>query len=146
MEISSIAFTNQELIPAKYTCDGNNISPPLSWRDVPADTKSFVLIMDDPDAPMGTWAHWLVYNLPADIRNLPENIQILPTGAKYGLNSWHKLGYGGPCPPSGRHRYLFKLYALDTTLDLKGDVTSNVLQKVMQEHVLAEAQLLGLYR
>lgn len=146
MEILSTAFANNGTIPARYTCDGQNISPDLYWRNVPPQAKSLVLICDDPDAPSETWVHWIVYNIPPTVLAFEEDIQKLPLGAKDGLNSWPKIGYGGPCPPNGKHRYFFKLYALDTILDLKGEVTSKILQKAMTNHILATATLMGTYR
>ncbi|MCX7817119.1 MAG: YbhB/YbcL family Raf kinase inhibitor-like protein [Syntrophales bacterium] len=149
MYLRSTAFKHGDLIPPKYTCDGENISPPLEWGNIPANTKSFVLICDDPDAPKGTWVHWVVYNIPANVRKLEENIparNVLPvTGAKHGLNSWAKIGYGGPCPPSGTHRYFFKIYALDAVLDLGPGATKNDVLQSMKGKVLSEAILMGRY-
>lgn len=116
--LESSAFNNGGSIPSKYTCDDDDISPPLSWRDAPTDTKSFVLIVDDPDAPVGTWDHWLLYNIPAATHELAENLTSAPDGAHGGKNSWGKTTYGGPCPPDREHRYFFKLYALDSKLNL----------------------------
>jgi len=148
-QLTSPAFQPGESIDSKYTCDGQDISPPLSWTAPPAGTKSLALIMDDPDAPMGTWVHWVIYNIPAGESSLPEAVpadQELPNGARQGLNSWPKYGYGGPCPPSGQHRYFFKLYALDAVLDLPARVTKERLLQAMEGHVLGRAELMGLYR
>ena len=146
MKITSKAFTDGGNIPSKYTCDGENISPPISWGDAPNNAKSFALIYDDPDAPGGTWDHWILYNIPAETSSLPENAISLPKGTRIGLNSWPKTEYGGPCPPSGTHRYIFHLYTLDTTLDLPEEVTSETLRKEMEGHILATATLTGLYQ
>lgn len=149
MEIKSTAFKEGGMIPAKYTCDGVNVSPPLSWSNFPKETKSFSLICDDPDAPMGTWVHWVIYDMPVGITQLPENIasqRELARGGKQGANDFRKIGYGGPCPPGGEHRYYFKLYALDGTTDLKPGATKEQLLKAMQGHILAEAQLVGKYK
>ena len=149
LTISSAAFNEGERIPDKYTCEGEDISPQLTWRDAPEGTKSFSLICDDPDAPMGTWDHWLIYNIRADSEGLSEAVptdESLTDGSKQGLNSWEKKSYGGPCPPPGDpHRYFFKLYALDTMLTLTGDVNKSTLENAMQEHILAEAQLMGTF-
>lgn len=149
MNITSPAFTEGGMIPAKYTCDGKDISPPLEWKNAPAGTKSFALISDDPDAPMGTWVHWVIYNIPADVTKLDEGVQPekeFKNRMRQGSNSWPRIGYGGPCPPSGTHRYFFKLYALDTLLDLKPGATKEQLLQAMKGHTLAEAQLMGKYR
>ena len=149
LSISSSAFNEGDRIPDKYTCEGEDISPQLSWSDTPEGTKSFTLICDDPDAPMGTWDHWLIYNIPADSEGLSEAVptdESLTDGSKQGLNSWEKKSYGGPCPPPGDpHRYFFKLYALDTMLTLTGDADKSTLENAMQEHILAEAQLMGTF-
>lgn len=147
-ELTSSAFAAGEAIPRKYTCDGDDISPPLAWGDPPAGTQSFALISDDPDAPVGTWVHWVLFNLPADARALPEAVPAdadLADGSRHGNSSWRRPGYGGPCPPSGTHRYFFKLYALDTVLDLKAGASKDELLKAMEVHVLAEAELMGTY-
>ncbi|MCK4326906.1 MAG: YbhB/YbcL family Raf kinase inhibitor-like protein [Candidatus Diapherotrites archaeon] len=141
MKITSTAFRDMQPIPAKYTCDGNDMSPPLDVSGAPEGTKSLALIVDDPDAPVGVWVHWVVWNLPA--ASIPENS--LPAGALQGMNSFSKLDYGGPCPPSGRHRYFFKLYALDTKLDLEDGSSEKDLEMAMNGHILAEAQLIGTY-
>ena len=147
----SSAFTDKGVIPPRYTCEGEDISPPLAWSGAPEATKSFALIVDDPDAPdpqapKMTWVHWVLYNLPPATKGLEENISRLPEGTGEGLNDWKRTGYGGPCPPIGSHRYFFKLYALDTMLDLHGTVTKTRLEKAMQGHILTQATLLGTYR
>ena len=123
ISITSAAFSEGQPIPQKYSCEGSDISPPLAWTNRPANIKSYALIMDDPDAPMGTWVHWVLYDLPPDATGLPEDVaktQTISNGAKQGMNTWPRLGYGGPCPPPGKpHRYFFKLYALDAMLNLK---------------------------
>jgi Raf kinase inhibitor-like YbhB/YbcL family protein len=143
-EITSPAFAAGETIPVKYTCDGNDISPPLQWSEPPANTQSLALVVDDPDAPVGTWDQWILFNLPADARELPEQATP-PGGAQDGHNSWGRTGYGGPCPPGGTHRYFFKLYALDIMLDLPAGATKNTLQTAMEGHILAQAELMGRY-
>jgi Raf kinase inhibitor-like YbhB/YbcL family protein len=149
MEIKSSAFGSGEMIAAKYTCDGANFSPPLEWAGSPAGTRSFALICDDPDAPMGTWVHWVIYDIPPTATMLAEGItrqKDLPGGGTQGINDFRKVGYGGPCPPGGTHRYFFKLYALDTMLGLKPGITKDQLLKAMRGHILAEAQIMGTYR
>ncbi len=146
--LTSAAFSHGAMIPKRYTCDGEDISPPLSWSEPPEKTQSFALIMDDPDAPMGTWVHWVIYNIPATARSLPEGVPAdgdLPDGSRHGRNSWRRLGYGGPCPPSGTHRYFFKLYALDTVLPLAAGATKEELLKAMEGHIVAQAELMGRY-
>jgi Raf kinase inhibitor-like YbhB/YbcL family protein len=148
IKIKSPAFVPGGKIPAKYTCDGMDISPPLTWTSGPEGTKTFALICDDPDAPMGTWVHWVLFNLPADITEFRENVppeREFENGAKQGINDFRKIGYGGPCPPSGVHRYFFKLYALDTEIYLEAGATKAKLLKAMEGHVLAEGQLMGRY-
>ena len=145
MTIQSNAFKEGELIPQKFTCDGQDISPALNWQDAPPNTATFALIFDDPDAPMGTWDHWILYNLPASTTALPENIRTLPSGTLEGLNSWAKRGYGGPCPPDKLHRYYFKLYALDKPLNLPPGVSKKELEEAMQPHLLEKAVLMGTY-
>lgn len=148
MTLTSSAFVHGAMIPKQYTCDGQDVSPPLSWSDPPEKTRSFALIMDDPDAPMGTWVHWVIYNIPATARALPEGVSKdadLPDGSRQGRNSWRRIGYGGPCPPSGTHRYFFKLYALDTVLALASGATKEELLKAMEKHILAQAELMGRY-
>ncbi|WKZ18398.1 MAG: YbhB/YbcL family Raf kinase inhibitor-like protein [Candidatus Jettenia sp. CY-1] len=149
IEIKSPAFEEGGMIPQKYTCDGEDISPPLSWNSVPNGTKSLALICDDPDAPMGTWVHWVLFNLPANIQGLLENRphqKTLENGAKQGITDFKKIGYGGPCPPSGTHRYYFKLYALDTEINLDAGITKQQLLKAMEGHIIAEGQLMGKYK
>ena len=149
IKIESSAFKEGGMIPTKYTCDGINVSPPLKWGPEPEGTKSFALIADDPDAPVGTWVHWVIFNLPAETTELDEAIPAQKTvanGAKQGTNDSRKIGYGGPCPPSGTHRYYFKIYALDSPLDLDAGATKEQLLKAMEGHILAEGQLMGRYR
>ena len=151
--LDSASFPVNGEIPSRYTCNGQNISPQLGWRGPPANTRSLVLIVDDPDAPdpaapRMTWVHWVLYNLPASATGLAEGLAItdLPPGARQGLNDWQRTGYGGPCPPIGRHRYVHKLFALDVILpDLK-QPTKAALEKAMQGHVLARAELVGYYQ
>jgi Raf kinase inhibitor-like YbhB/YbcL family protein len=143
MKITSPAFSNNEKIPKKYTCDGEDVNPPLEFHDIPSNTKSLALIVDDPDAPMGTWVHWVLFNIPPTCKKIDENS--IPNGACEVLNDFRKHNYGGPCPPSGIHRYFFKLYALDCELNLKGTITKRDLEKAMQGHIIAKAELIGLY-
>jgi hypothetical protein len=157
MQLTSPAFEPNQLIPPQYTCDGEDISPPLNWDEPPAGTKSLTLICDDPDAPRKTWVHWVVYNLPPTTRSLAENIspsdRLAPrlrqdrnlAGGFQGLNDFQKLQYGGPCPPGGTHRYFFKLYALDTMLNLESGATKAQVEAAMAGHILAQAELIGLY-
>jgi len=142
--LESKAFGNGEPIPRRFTCDGADVSPPLSWREAPAGVVTFALVMDDPDAPAGTWVHWVLFNLPASETALGEG-RPLARGAVQGTNSWDRRGYGGPCPPSGTHRYFFKLYALDGPLDLGGDATAEAVTEAMRGRVLAESVLMGRY-
>jgi len=149
IEIKSSAFEEGGMIPKKYTCDGADVSPPLSWTSVPEGTKTIALICDDPDAPMGTWVHWVLFNLPADVKELPESVpseKNLDNGAMQGTNDFGNIGYGGPCPPGGTHRYYFKFYALDTEVNLQGGATKKELLKAMEGHILAEGQLMGRYK
>ena len=149
MEIKSTAFQNGAMIPVKHTCDGINVSPPLEWSDAPTGAKYFALICDDPDAPMGIWVHWVIYDIPAGTTTLQDKVppqKELGNGAKQGTNDFRKIGYGGPCPPSGEHRYFFKLYALDGPTGLKPGATKARLLEAMKGHVIAEAQLMGIYR
>ncbi|WP_456443630.1 YbhB/YbcL family Raf kinase inhibitor-like protein [Caldithrix abyssi] len=148
MKLISSAFEEGGMIPSIYTCDGQDVSPPLRWSDVPQETRSFALICDDPDAPMGTWVHWVIYNIPDTTRSLPEAIpssERLDNGTLQGKNDFKRYGYGGPCPPGGTHRYFFKLYALDTKLDLPAGATKAQLLKAMNGHIVGEAQLMGKY-
>ncbi len=151
--LTSAAFHHNGPIPARYTCQGQDLSPPLAWSGAPPGTKSFALIVDDPDAPdpaapRMTWVHWVLYNLPADATGLPEGVTAarLPAGALEGSNDWRRTGYGGPCPPIGRHRYFHKLYALDTVLPDLHHPTKAALEKRMQGHILASAELVGTYQ
>ncbi|MEJ5210700.1 MAG: YbhB/YbcL family Raf kinase inhibitor-like protein [Burkholderiales bacterium] len=149
MKLTSPAFANGGEIPAAYTCDGRDVSPPLAWSEVPAGTHSLVLIVDDPDAPdpaapRMVWVHWVLYNLPPAIMELPEGAAV-PAGASAGINDFRRTRYGGPCPPIGRHRYFFKLYALDTRLPEMGAASKAQLERAMSGHVLAEAVLMGTY-
>jgi len=149
MQLTSSAFTEGAAIPRTYTGDGRDGSPPLRWSDAPAGVGSFALICDDPDAPRGTWVHWVLFNLPAATQELPEAVPTTATlanGARQGKNDFGKLGYGGPAPPRGKpHRYFFKLYALDTMLDLEAGITKAQLEQAMQGHVLGQCQLMGTY-
>lgn len=142
MKITSPAFGNNQPIPPRYTCDGNNMSPPLAFSDVPENAKSLVLSVDDPDAPSSTWVHWVVFNIPKEVREVKENS--VPQGVQ-GVTSFGKPGYGGPCPPSGTHRYFFKLYALDTTLSLTDKIDKKTVEAAMQNHIITHAELIGLY-
>ena len=153
IEVTSTALRNGHPIPQKYTADGQNLSPPLSWGEPPAGTRSLALIVDDPDAPdpaapRRTWVHWVVHDIPASATELPEDAGArgLPSGARVGKNDWSKARYGGPCPPIGRHRYFFKLYALDQMLSDQHDPKKAALEKAMQGHVLAQAELVGSYQ
>jgi Raf kinase inhibitor-like YbhB/YbcL family protein len=151
LQITSSAFVDGGVIPRRYTCDGSDRSPPLSWSGVPAGTKSLVLIVDDPDAPdpaapKMTWVHWVLSDLPAGTRGLEEGVSALPAGTVSGLNDWKRTGYRGPCPPIGRHRYFHKLYALNTELRLGGTPTKAEVIQAMRGHVLAEAALMGTYQ
>jgi Raf kinase inhibitor-like YbhB/YbcL family protein len=146
MKLTSTAFSEGGMIPAQYTCNGPDVSPPLNWEDVPEETKSLALIADDPDAPVGTWVHWVLYNLPADTHELQEDLpktKVLPNVAMQGTNDFRKIGYGGPCPPGGTHRYFFKLYALDELVDLNPGARKKDLLDAMKGHILAECQLMG---
>jgi len=153
LKLSSSAFSTGGNIPVEHTCEGADLSPPLSWSGIPAGTKSLALIVDDPDAPdpaapRMTWVHWLLYNLPPAAAGLPEGVvpAALPAGTREGINDWKRTGYGGPCPPIGRHRYFHKLYALDTLLPDLERPSKVRLEKAMQGHVLAQAELIGFYQ
>ena len=150
VELKSGAFSHGDAVPRKYTGDGENISPPLAWSAPPEGTKSWALVCDDPDAPMGTWVHWVVFNLPADTRELAENQpkdEKLSNGALQGKNDFGDIGYGGPAPPKGKpHRYFFKLYAVDTSIDLKPGATKAELLMALEGHVLAHGELVGTYQ
>ena len=141
LSVTSPAFENNKPIPVKYTCDGANINPPLTIEDVPEETKALVLIVDDPDAPMGTFNHWVVWNIPPTTRKIEENT----VPGTEGISTSRKHAYGGPCPPYGTHRYFFKVYALDTQLDLKSNSSKRDVEKAMKGHILAEGELMGLY-
>jgi len=148
--LSSASFTAGAEIPRPYTCEGADQSPALSWRDAPPATKSFALIVDDPDAPVGTWVHWVVYDLPGDTTQLPQAVPATPTlasGAKQGTNDFRKVGYGGPCPPPGKaHRYFFKIYALDAPTNLQPRANKADVMRAIDGHVLAHAELMGTYQ
>jgi hypothetical protein len=147
-QLTSTAFAQGNPIPPVYTCTSRNVSPPLAWGDPPAGTRSLALIMDDPDAPAGDWVHWVIYNIPTSSRALPENISSdaqLADGSLHGKNSWGKLGYGGPCPPFGTHRYFFRLYALDATLNLKAGANKAELLRAIEGHLLELTELMGTY-
>jgi len=149
MEIKSTVFSEGGMIPQKYTCDGMDISPPLEWASIPDGTKSLAIICDDPDAPMGTWVHWVYYNIPPSMSGMPEHVETVespPTGGTQGINDFRKFGYGGPCPPGGTHRYFFRLYALDTELSLPPGATKDKVMRAMKGHILAETYLMGKYR
>lgn len=149
-QLTSPAFSPGGEIPVRHTCDGPDLSPPLRWADPPAGTKGFALIADDPDAPAGTWIHWVLYGLPATVRELPEGVPArdsVPGLGSQGVNDFRKVGYGGPCPPRGpAHRYFFRLYALDTELALPGRRSKAEVLKAMEGHVLAQAELMGRYK
>jgi Raf kinase inhibitor-like YbhB/YbcL family protein len=150
--LHSSAFSDGGAIPAKYTCSGEDMSPPLSWQGVPPQTQSLVLIIDDPDAPdpkapKMTWVHWVLYNIPANVSGLPEGTKAhkLPPGTEQGLNDWNKIGYNGPCPPIGRHRYFHKLYALDTELKNIAKANKVKIEAAMQGHIIASTELVGTF-
>jgi Raf kinase inhibitor-like YbhB/YbcL family protein len=149
LAITSAAFADGGAIPKRYTCDGDDVPPPLAWSGAPAGTKAFALVVDDPDAPdpmapQRTWVHWVLYDIPAAATSLPEG-GALPAGTRQGRNDWERTSYGGPCPPVGRHRYFHKLYALDTLLGDLGEPAKADLEKAMKGHVLAEARIVGTY-
>lgn len=150
MELHSSAFPPGGAIPARHTCEGEDLAPPLQWCAMPPGTASLVLIVDDPDAPdpaapKTTWVHWVLYDIPPSVTALPHGGQPLPAGVREGLNDWGRPGYGGPCPPVGRHRYFFKLYALDRNLPALPRPTKAAVEQGMQGHVLAQAELMGTY-
>lgn len=148
IKISSTVFTEGEAIPARYSCNGLNLSPPLNWEGIPDDSVSIALIMEDPDAPGGIFTHWIIFNLPAVTNNLPEQvkaIELMDNGAKHGLNDFGQVGYGGPCPPSGTHRYFFKIYALDIKLDLPPLIRRNEFLEAIEGHILDQGQLMGVF-
>jgi hypothetical protein len=151
-QLTSPRFQNGETIPVAYTCEGDDLPPPLHWEGEPPGTRSFVLVMQDPDAPdpanpQATWTHWVLYNLPPNIHDIPESMlpESLPAGAREALNDWKRMGYGGPCPPIGRHRYFYRIYALDTVLTDMGHVTWKQLEQALKGHILAQTELLGTY-
>lgn len=148
-QITTSAFSSGGTIPKNYTCDGPDLSPPLSWKDAPAGAQAFALIADDPDAPAGTWVHWVIYNIPSSAKELREGVQKteqLPDGSRQGRNDFRKIGYGGPCPPPGKpHRYFFKLYALDAKLNLKPGATKAEVEGAIKGHTLAQSELMGKY-
>lgn len=150
LRLTSPAFTNGASIPREHTCDGADLSPALQWEDVPAQTRSFALIVDDPDAPAGTWVHWVIFDLPATTRQLARGVPgdgQLPSGARQGRNDFKRVGYGGPCPPRGpAHHYHFRLYALDATLGLSAGASRADVDAAMRGHVLAHAELVGVYQ
>jgi len=148
LKLTSAAFKEGEAIPRQYTCDGVNVSPPLEWGRAPKNAKTIAIITDDPDAPGGTWVHWVLFNLPAENIGLVENLPVtenLKAGGFQGKNDFDKIGYGGPCPPSGTHRYIFKIYAVDAELPLKAGATKADVEKAMQGHIVAQGQLMGSY-
>jgi Raf kinase inhibitor-like YbhB/YbcL family protein len=149
VQVTSPAFKEGGMIPQQYTCEGEDISPPLRWGAVPEGTESLAVIMEDPDAPWGTFVHWVVYDLPPELQGLPENLprdKTFAVGGVQGVNNSSELGYKGPCPPSGTHRYFFRLYALDAKTDLPAGETKNRLLKAMEGHILAQGQLMGKYK
>jgi Raf kinase inhibitor-like YbhB/YbcL family protein len=148
LEVKSSEFSQGGAIPGKHTCDGEDVSPPLRWSQGPRETKSYALICDDPDAPVGTWVHWVVYNIPVRVTSLDEDIpktKSLRNGALQGVNDFKRYGYDGPCPPGGTHRYFFKLYALDTVIDAKPGLNKKKLLQEMEGHILAQGALMGKY-
>jgi len=149
MTIASPAFRAGEMIPAEFSCDGPNVSPPLVFENIPAEAKSLAIIVDDPDAPAGTWVHWVAYNIPAGTKELAKNIppqKELSNGTRQGTNDFCRIGYGGPCPPGGTHRYFFKLYALDIVPNLAAGATKAQLLDAMKGHILDQAELMAKYR
>jgi Raf kinase inhibitor-like YbhB/YbcL family protein len=153
LRLTSPSFADHGEIPVRHTCEGGDVSPPLAWTGVPAGTQSLVLVVDDPDAPdprapRMTWVHWILYNLPPSATGLREGApaDTLPPGTQHGLNDWKRATYGGPCPPVGRHRYFHKLYALDTTIQRLGTPTKSELERAIEGHVLAQAELIGTYQ
>jgi len=148
LKIRSSAFNDGERIPKKHTCDGEDVSPPLTWEDVPEGTVTLAIISDDPDAPSKTWTHWLIFNIPPELNGLPEGVEKvgeLENGIKQGFNDFGRIGYGGPCPPFGVHRYYFKLYALDTSLNLEPGTSKEELLRAMDGHIIEKAEMIGLY-
>jgi Raf kinase inhibitor-like YbhB/YbcL family protein len=148
LKLTSASFKAGQAIPRQYTCDGVNVSPPLEWGHAPKNARTIAIIADDPDAPGGTWVHWVLFNLPAENIGLVENLpatENLKAGGFHGKNDFDKIGYGGPCPPSGTHRYIFKIYAVDAELPLKAGATKADVEKAMQGHIVAQGQLMGSY-
>ena len=153
LKLTSAAFEDDGIIPEKYTCEGSDISPPLHWDNIPEEAQSLALVIDDPDAPdpeapQTTWVHWVLYNIPVNVNELPENASAkkLPEGAEQGLNDWNNIGYGGPCPPIGSHRYFHKLYALDCVLDGLHQATKKQLEAAMKGHIIAETRIIGTFQ
>ncbi len=152
MQIMSPVFDHQGMIPAKYTCDGSDISPPLAWSEIPAGARSLVLIVDDPDAPdpaapRKTWVHWVLYDIPPTVTGLAEGVSAnLPSGIRAGMNDFRRTRYGGPCPPVGNHRYFFKLYALDKMLGALSNASKATVEKAMRGHILMNAEVVGIYQ
>jgi Raf kinase inhibitor-like YbhB/YbcL family protein len=148
LKVTSSAFSEGGSIPSRYSCDGKDISPPLSWTVGPAGLKSYAIIADDPDAPMGTWVHWVIYNIPATVTSLSENVtkkEKLADGTLQGINDFKRHGYGGPCPPGGTHRYYFKVYALDTVIEPDSGLNKKKLLKAMEGHIIGQGELMGTY-
>lgn len=150
MQVTSPAFAEGEFIPRRYTCDGDDLSPPLEWLDVPSGARSMAVVCDDPDAPAGTWVHWVIYGLSAAVTGLAEGVravEVTADGAKQGVNDFRRIGYGGPCPPpDAAHRYFFRLYAMDCEVDLSPGATKAALLKAIEGHVVEEAALMGRYK
>jgi Raf kinase inhibitor-like YbhB/YbcL family protein len=151
MKLTSAVFNHGGEIPTRFTCEGEDLAPPLSWSDIPPEAKSLALIVDDPDAPdpaapKMTWVHWVLYNIPPVAASLGEGADRLPAGTQEGLNDWDRTSYGGPCPPVGRHRYFHKLYALDTVLPDMGQASKATLEQAMKPHIIARAELVGTYQ
>ncbi|HZO14495.1 MAG TPA: YbhB/YbcL family Raf kinase inhibitor-like protein [Polyangiaceae bacterium] len=151
MKLESSAFRHEGTVPKKHTCEGEDVSPPLTWSELPHGTKTLALIVDDPDAPdpqkpQRTWVHWVLYDIPANAKGIAQGATDLPRGTRQGKNDWKTTGYGGPCPPIGRHRYFFKLFALDTTLGDRGELNKAELEKAMVGHILGKSQLMGTYQ
>ncbi len=149
LTVQSKAFHQNHKIPSRFTCDGDDVSPDLAWSNVPKGTESYVVIVDDPDAPKGTWVHWVVYNIPLPVTNLPQGLpheEMLANGELQGMTDFGRVGYGGPCPPSGTHRYFFKVYALDTMLDFKAGASKSEVEAAMTGHILAQGELMGKYQ
>jgi Raf kinase inhibitor-like YbhB/YbcL family protein len=149
LKLESTEFKEGEMIPARFTCDGENVSPRLRWSNVPAGTKSLALVAEDPDASSGSWVHWVMFNIPAEVTELAEKIpsvKTLPNGSVSGANDFRKFGYGGPCPPSGTHRYFFRIYALDTTLSLEPGASKKQVLDAIRGHILSQGELMGKYR